>query len=248
MSDTCCTALTATGQPCRAHPRPGRDLCALHDPALADTIAEGRSKGGGAPGFPPRHRSERRDRSRRYPRLLDHLHVAELLSELFIEALNGPERFDTKRLQLLTNLARVLLKAVGVPRDSDGPLDRTEPSPESDHLLRIYPPIAPEVEALLDDDPPAAPTPEPFHPAGVETAAPDTEPRDHSDGLEQVPEQVLDRCATGLPAIDPSVSSGSSVVSVSQPSSVSRAHRKRTDRRHHAARGRAKGATGRKRT
>jgi hypothetical protein len=230
MSDTCCTALTATGQPCRAHPRPGRSVCALHDPELADTIADGRSKGGAAP-----------RRVRRYPRLLDHLHVAELLGELFIAALNDPERFDTKRLQVLTNLARVLLKAVGVPRTPEEPGDRSEPPPKSDHLLRIYPPLAPEVEALLAADLLAAPTPEPLNPSAADESSPgpspaeepvpldeiralldvlswlmtQTAPSDSSTPAsppaaisappsqpEQVPEQVLDRCATGLPALE----------------------------------------------
>src|SRR5437899_9479190 len=134
MSDTYCTATTATGQPCRAHPRPGRSFCALHDPDLAETVADGRSKGGAAP----------RRRLRRYPRLLDHLHVAELLGELFIEALNDPEAIDTKRLQALTNLARVLLKAVGVPKDAEPVQSQhREPTAAEDCLLRLYPPLAP---------------------------------------------------------------------------------------------------------
>src|SRR5439155_10907582 len=112
-------------QPCRAHPRPGRPFCALHDPELATTIAEGRSKGGAAP----------RRRSRRLPPVLDHLHVAQLLSELLVEAVNETDPTDPRQLQAVTGLSRVLLKAVGVPNTFALHQDRSEPLPASDHLL-----------------------------------------------------------------------------------------------------------------
>src|SRR5437764_553444 len=122
MSDTHCTALIATGQPCRAHPLPGRPFCALHDPELSDTIAEGRSKGGASP----------RRRSRRLPPVLDHLHVAQLLSELLVEAVNATDASNPRQLQAVTGLSRVLLKAVGVPNTYTLHQGRAEPPPESD--------------------------------------------------------------------------------------------------------------------
>src|SRR5205809_224817 len=125
MSHACCTAITATGQPCRAHPRPDRSFCALHDPELAETVAEGRSKGGAAP----------RRRVRRLPTILDHLHVAQLLSELLVEAVNETDPANPRQLQAVTGLSRVLLKAVGVPNTYALHSDRSEPPPESDHLL-----------------------------------------------------------------------------------------------------------------
>src|SRR5436309_11042625 len=126
MSDTCCPATTATGQPCRAHPRPGRPFCALHDPELAETIAEGRSKGGATPRRP----------SRRLPPILDHLHVAQLLSELLVDAVNETDPSNPRQLQAVTALSRALLKAVGVPSTYAVHGDRSEPSDTSDHLLR----------------------------------------------------------------------------------------------------------------
>src|SRR5439155_851779 len=135
MSDTCCTALTATGQPCRAHPRPGRPFCALHDPELAGAIAEGRSKGGAAP----------RRRVRRLPPILDHLHVAQLLSELLVDAVNATDPGNPRQLQAVTGLSRVLLKAVGVPNTYALHQDRSELSPESDHLLRLYTPLGADI-------------------------------------------------------------------------------------------------------
>src|SRR5207249_592001 len=140
MSDTCCTAHTATGQPCRAHPRPGRPFCALHDPELADAIAEGRSKGGAAP----------RRRVRRLPPILDHLHVAQLLSELLVEAVNETDPSNPRQLQAVTGLSRALLKAVGVPKTYAVHGDCSEPPPESDHLLRRYRPGPVEEELLAD--------------------------------------------------------------------------------------------------
>jgi hypothetical protein len=74
---------------------------------------------------------------------------------LFVEALNHTDVSDTKRLQTLTNLSRVLLKAVGTPPTFLVHSDRREPSPAAGHLLRVYPPLTPEVEALLEAEPPA---------------------------------------------------------------------------------------------
>src|SRR5947209_5558259 len=87
MSDTCCPFIKPDGAPCAAHPLPNSDFCLFHDPAHQQALAESRSKGGSTP----------RRRTRRFPRLLDHVHVA--------------------------------------------------------HLLRVYPPLAPEVEALLEAEP-----------------------------------------------------------------------------------------------
>src|SRR5712692_3961445 len=152
MSDTCCPFIKPDGAPCAAHPLPNSDFCLFHDPAHQQALAESRSKGGATP----------RRRLRRYPRLLDHVHVAELLGELFVEALNHTDVSDTKRLQALTNLSRVLLKAVGTLPTFLIHSDRREPSPTAGHLLRVYPPLPPEVEALLAAEPnPPPPTPEP---------------------------------------------------------------------------------------
>src|SRR5713226_6045475 len=102
MSETCCPFIKPDGERCAAHPLPNSDFCLFHDPEQAEAQAQARRKGGAAP-------------RRRFPRLLDHVHVAELLGELFIDALNQTDVSDTKRLQTLTNLSRVLLKAVGTP-------------------------------------------------------------------------------------------------------------------------------------
>src|SRR2546428_1122315 len=144
MSATCCTYIKPDGAPCAARPLPNSDFCLFHDPDHQQALTESRSKGGSTP----------RRRTRRFPRLLDHVHVAELLGELFIEALNNPEAINTKRLQALTALSRVLLTAVGTPPTFLIHEDRREPSPAAGHLLRVYPPLAPEVEALLAAEPP----------------------------------------------------------------------------------------------
>src|SRR6266849_8388664 len=143
MSATCCPFIKPDGAPCAAHPLPNSDFCLFHDPAHQQAQAEARSKGGSSP----------RRRTRRFPRLLDHVHVAELLGELFIEALNHTDVSDTKRLQTLANLSRVLLTAVGTSPTFLIHTDRGEPSPAAGHLLRVYPPLAPEVEALLEAEP-----------------------------------------------------------------------------------------------
>src|SRR5437899_385009 len=144
MSTTCCAYTKPDGDPCAARPLPTSDFCLFHDPAHAEALAAGRSQGGSTP----------RRRLRRFPRLLDHVHVAELLGELFIDALNDPQAIDTKRLHALTALSRVLLKAVGTPPTFLVHSDRREPAPAAGHLLRVYPPLPPEVEALLAAEPP----------------------------------------------------------------------------------------------
>src|SRR5207245_8538101 len=75
MSDTCCPFIKPDGAPCAAHPLPNSNFCLFHHPDHQQALAESRSKGGSTP----------RRRTRRFPRLLDHVHVAELLGELFIE-------------------------------------------------------------------------------------------------------------------------------------------------------------------
>jgi hypothetical protein len=147
MPESCCTATKASGDPCTARPLPGKSVCLFHDPDHQAALAQGRSKGGATP----------RRRLRRFPRLLDHMHVGELLSELFIDALNDPDRIDTKRLQALNQLARTLLKAVGTPPTFLVHRDRRDPPASVGHLLRVYPPLAPEVEALLEAEPPPDP-------------------------------------------------------------------------------------------
>src|SRR5712692_1415296 len=155
MSAPCCPFIKPDGAPCAARPLPNSAFCLFHDPAQQQALAESRSKGGCTP----------RRRLRRFPRLLDHVHVAELLGELFIDSLNNPDAIDTKRLQALTALSRALLKAVGTPPTSLVHSDRGEPSPAAGHLLRLYPPLPPEVETLLEAEPPAEFTTQPPPPA-----------------------------------------------------------------------------------
>src|SRR5713101_7588832 len=164
----CCTHTKPNGDPCAAPPLPGSDCCLFHDPAHAAAQSEARSKGGSSP----------RRRCRRFPRLLDHVHVAELLGELFVEALNHTDVSDTKRLQALTNLSRVLLTAVGTPPTFLVHSDRREPDPAAGHLLRVYPPLAPEVEALLEAEPISSSQPlNPPTPGQPPAPSPDPEPQ-----------------------------------------------------------------------
>src|SRR5947207_2641330 len=137
MSEPCCVAITREGRPCAARPLPGRECCLFHDPDHREAQTESRRQGGSAP----------RRRIRRFPRVLDHRHVAELLGEVLIDALNDPTAFDPARLRALTHLARLLLRTVGVPKDCPiVHLDRAEPSAAEDHLLRIYPPNPTELD------------------------------------------------------------------------------------------------------
>src|SRR3954454_23343678 len=143
MDAPCCTATTLAAAPCAARPLPGRDCCLFHDPAYHQALAESRSKGGATP----------RRRTRRYPLLLDYKHVAELLSELLVHALNEPAPLDAPRLRALTGLARVLLQAVGRPKGTyEIHLDRSEPSTDEPCLVRIYPPEPSDIARLLDAD------------------------------------------------------------------------------------------------
>src|SRR6266849_2323242 len=141
MPAPCCPFVKPDGAPCAARPLPDSSFCLFHDPDHQQALAASRSKGGATP--------------RRLLRLLDHVHVAELLGELFIDALNNPDAIDTHRLQALTALSRALLKAVGTPPTFLVHSDRREPCPAAGHLLRVYPPLPPEVEALLAAEPPA---------------------------------------------------------------------------------------------
>jgi hypothetical protein len=191
MSALCCTAVKSNGQPCAAHALPGGDLCLFHDPAHQDALAQSRSQGGSTP-----------RRTCRYPLLLDYKHVAELLSEILIEAMNDPAAYDSQRLRALTGLANTLLKAVGRPKDSyELHADRGEPAADEDHQLRIYPPEPPELASLLaadaeieaaeislDESAPAAP-PEPSAPA-PDPAHRITPTPEHSDTPAPVPAAI----------------------------------------------------------
>src|SRR5437660_628729 len=219
MSDTCCPFIKPDGEPCAARPLPNSDFCLFHDPGHQQALTESRSKGGSTP----------RPRTRRFPRLLDHVHVAELLGELFIDALNDPEAIDTHRLQALTALSRVLLKAVGTPPTFLVHSDRREPHPAAGLLLRVYPPLPPEVEALLAAEPPAHADTQPPPPAGQPAPAIREAPANQlarvgappapalaADGAvspeplnARTPEppnteQALNRSGTGLPGTNPS--------------------------------------------
>ncbi len=207
MPEPCCAFTKQDGTPCAARPLPGRPFCLFHDPDQTDRLTEARRKGGATP----------RRRLRRYPRLLDRYHIAELLSELFMTAVNAPDSVDSKNLQAITNLARTLLKAVGAPGDKyleHNP--RTEPDAASDHLLRVYPLLPPDVEALLAAEQPApelasapshppsaaATPPEEPHTPAPYTPSPDpSDPPDHLP-LPQDDEQAPNRCGTGDPDTD----------------------------------------------
>jgi hypothetical protein len=140
QSKIACAATTRHGLPCHGPALAHSLFCAFHDPDHAATIAAGRSRGGAAP----------RRRLRRLPRRLDYLHVAELTGELFVDALNHADPADPRSLRAVSQLARVLLQAVGRPKDSFvPPAGDAEPEAEAPHLLRVYPPLPPTVEALL---------------------------------------------------------------------------------------------------
>jgi hypothetical protein len=179
MPDTCCTATTAAGQPCRAHPCPGRPFCALHDPELADTIAEGRSKGGAAP----------RRRSRRLPPILDHL--------LRIYAPLTPE---------VAALLDADLSAVSTPAPSTAAAESNALSSLPREELRTPGDLHACLEALSSF--PFLPEPAPIAsvlalvPAPAAGAEPNPASSIHHPTCEQVPEQVLNRCPTGLPATE----------------------------------------------
>src|SRR5262245_37344840 len=135
MSQPCCTATTRAGRPCAARPLPGRPFCLFHDPDRQPGLAESHRKGGSTP----------RRRTRRYPRILAYTHVAELLGEILIDALNEPAACNPQRLRAFTGLATVLLRAVGRPKDTYWHYhDRSEPDPSDEHLLRIYPAEPPD--------------------------------------------------------------------------------------------------------
>src|SRR6266567_7437757 len=187
MPATCCPFVKPDGAPCAARPLPNSAFCLFHDPDHQQALTESRSKGGSMP-----HR-----RLRRFPRLLDHVHVAELLGELFVDALNHTDVSDTKRLQTLTNLSRVLLTAVGTPPTFLIHSDRREPSPAAGHLLRVYPPLAPEVEALLAAEPPPD--------SGTQPPSPDGSPLQELQTVDAGDGEAWYRAAEFVPPAEPAV-------------------------------------------
>jgi hypothetical protein len=143
MSQPCCTATTRDGRPCAARPLPGGQFCLFHDPAHQPALTDSRRQGGATP----------RRRTRRFPRLLDHHQVGELLGELLIDALNDPTACDPTRLRALTGLANVLLRAVGLPKNTYWSNEGDpEPAVTDPHLLRIYPPEPIDLTRLRDAD------------------------------------------------------------------------------------------------
>jgi hypothetical protein len=141
MSDTpTCAATTRDGSPCHAHPVPGSDFCPFHHPDHAAAFAAGRAQGGATP----------RRRLRRLPVILDHMHVAELMSELPVDAMNHPDTVDWGRLHALTGVSRVILRAVGTPRRSFLVYRTRDDRPARlPHLLHVSQPTSPEVADLL---------------------------------------------------------------------------------------------------
>jgi hypothetical protein len=129
MNKPICTHHKPDGTPCRARAIPGRPFCFVHDPEQAEAQAAGRRKGGTAP----------RHHIRRYPRRLRQGDVAEVLSELLIDAMNNPQAVPDDRLRALTRIAEALLKQPGAP--STLPSDGCNSAPPSaGHLLRVYAP------------------------------------------------------------------------------------------------------------
>ena len=170
MPTPCCPFIKPDGTPCAARPLPDSDFCLFHDPAQAEAQAHhARRKGGAAP----------RRRCRRFPRLLDHLHVAELLGELFVDALNQTDASDTKRLQALTGLSRALLLAVGTAPTFLVHRDRSEPPSEFAHLRRLYPLVPPEEAASADSTPPVLPDPEHLNTRTPERLHHQSQPREY---------------------------------------------------------------------
>jgi hypothetical protein len=140
QSRIACQATTQDGAPCRARVIDGATYCPFHHPDHAEAVAAGRRRGGSAPYH----------RARRLPAVLDHMHVAEFMSELLVDAMNDPDRADLRRLAALTSLSRVLLRAVGAPRR--GFLfhaDRVQTPAHVPHHVRLYPAPDPERQALL---------------------------------------------------------------------------------------------------
>jgi hypothetical protein len=147
---TYCAATTRHGHPCQGPALEHSLFCAFHDPDHAATVAAGRARGGAAP----------RRRIRRLPRRLDYLQVAELTGELFVEALNHADPADPRSLRAVSQLARVLLQAVGRPKDTFvPPAEDAEPEADAPHLLRVYQPLTPGIEALLAAETPVPPRP-----------------------------------------------------------------------------------------
>jgi hypothetical protein len=165
-SPAACAVLKADGQPCRARPIPGSDYCPFHHPDHSSAFADGRAQGGAAP----------RRRVRRLPVILDHLHVAEFLSELIVDAMNAPDGSDLRRLHAVTQATRVLLKAVGAPQGCFflHP-DRRDTPAHLAHLRRYYPPLA-------ADDRPAEPAPPAAARPAEELEAPAPPCRPHPPG------------------------------------------------------------------
>jgi hypothetical protein len=194
MSDTRCPFIKPDGDPCAAHPLSNSDFCLFHDPAQVEAQTAARRKGGSAP----------RRRTRRFPRLLDHVHVAELLGELFVDSLNNPDAIDTKRLHALANLSRALLKAVGTPPTFLIHEDRREPSPAAGHLLRVYPPLPPEVAALLEAEPSSCSEPQNAPaPAQPDAQSPNTDSQDPGFPRARMPELRTFRAyLPGVPSLE----------------------------------------------
>jgi hypothetical protein len=113
MATSSCSALTRSGTPCRAHPRPGSRYCAFHDRACSLAVAAGRTKGGSVPNRRP---------SRRRAAAIS----ADLLSRLLLAALAQQEQMDITRLHAIADLAPTLLQALD---RSAPPLPSRPPSP-----------------------------------------------------------------------------------------------------------------------
>jgi hypothetical protein len=185
-----CAATTRHGLPCHAPALAHSPFCAFHDPSTAEAVAAGRARGGAAP----------RRRTRRLPRRLDYLQVADLTGELFVEALNYANPADPRSLRAVTQLARVLLHAVGRPKDSYvPPTDDSEPAADAPHLLRVYPPVTSAMEALLAAE---ASTPDP---RGSDSRPPTSSQELGGHDYYFVPEQPMERMeeppATWLDAV-----------------------------------------------
>src|SRR6266571_3905469 len=90
---------------------------------------------------------------------------------------------------------RVLLTAAGTPPTFLIHENRREPSPAAGHLLRVYPPLAPEVEALLAAEPPPD--------SGTQPPSPDGSPLQELSAVDAGDGAAWYRAAEFLPPAEP---------------------------------------------
>ncbi len=110
MSNPACRAETKAGASCRAMPLPGRDVCIMHAPDMAEKIAAARMKGGTAA-------AKLRVLQGKRLRLDSPAALVKFTGGLLQDALAGTVDVDTART--IGHLVSVQLKAVEQARASD---------------------------------------------------------------------------------------------------------------------------------